>query len=454
MIESVATKKNKVSLSDYDYKRDIENRLLLSQLTSHEYALLEEILFSSIRTSVRKIAKSIDLTEDEALPILQKLSKTGLISFEGDTIVVDKERRKYFETEIEKFDEKFEPGMEFLQQLLKKVPIHVLPHWYAIPRTSNNIFESLIEKYLLTPHIFQRYLLDINFPDPTLAAIAQDLFKAPHFELTTDEIQKKYRLSAEQVQEAMLNLEFHFICTFVYRKHDDKWQEVVTPFHEWKEYLSFLKETTPTCISETKKIQRYRPSDFSFVDDMTAILAHAKKEPTFLDQKNGSVKLATPTPDDHYVKRLILKIEQVELARLDGRKFSITEAGLEWLDLRSENKALYLYRHSSNINSASLNEKSIREIEKSILRILHSGWVRFSDFIRGVYVPIREGQSVALRKTGKHWKYQRPVYTPEELILIQTVVLEHLFEAGVIALGTFEGEVCLSVTPFGQSLFG
>ena len=99
-------------------------------------------------------------------------------------------------------------------------------------------------------------------------------------------------------------------------------------------------------------------------------------------------------------------------------------------------------------------EKIIREVEKSILRIVNLEWVLFSDFMKGVYAPVSEGQSVALKKTGKSWKYQRPTYTPGDIKLIEMVVLEHLFEAGVTALGSLNGELCISVTPFGQSLFG
>jgi hypothetical protein len=133
MIELTQLKKNKITLSDYNYRRDIENRLLLASFTVFEIAVLEEILYSPIKAPIRKIAKNIEKTEEEIVPILEKLSKTGLLVIEGDSIVVDKETRKYFETEIEKFEADFCPGMEFLQNVLKKVPIHVLPIWYSIP---------------------------------------------------------------------------------------------------------------------------------------------------------------------------------------------------------------------------------------------------------------------------------------------------------------------------------
>lgn len=449
-LELTATRKHKVSLLDYDYKQDVKARLLLSHFTVLDYAVLEEILFSPIRTSIRKIGKNLDLSEEDLTPILQKIASMDLISFEEDTIVVDKERRKYFETELEKFGDDFQPGMDFLQQLLKKVPIHILPHWYAIPRTSNHIFNSLIEKYLLTPQLFQRHLLDLNFSDPVLTAIAQDIFKAPGFEISARELQKKYSLSPQQFQEAILYLEFHFICTIKYRKQGNGWDTIVTPFYEWKEHLTFLKETATPTINDPKKIERLRPTDFAFVEDITTVLTQAKKQ---------SFKLSSFIANDLYLKRVHTKIETSGFARLEDGKLSLTDIGREWLDLRLENKALYLYRlpvgqlHSA-FPLSPLYEKVVREMEKSILRVLDSGWVRFSDFLKGTYVQIREGQAVTLRKTGKHWRYQRPTYTPEEAEFLKAVITSHLFEAGLTAVGSMNGEVCFCITPLGQSLFG
>ena len=146
----------------------------MAQFTSTDLEVLEEILYSSIQIPVEKLCKNTDRSLEEVLPTLQKFAKAGLLVLQKDTITVDKEMRKYFEFQIEKFDEDFKPGMDFLQSLLKKPPIHVLPIWYSIPRTSNNIFDSLVEKYLQTPQIFQRYIMELNFGEPVLKNIIQD----------------------------------------------------------------------------------------------------------------------------------------------------------------------------------------------------------------------------------------------------------------------------------------
>jgi len=459
MIELTAVKKNKITLSDYNYRRDIENRLLMADFTTFEVAVLEEILYSPIRAPIRKMAKNLDKSEEELLPVLQKLSKTGLLIIEGDSIVVDKETRKYFETEIEKFESDFIPGMEFLQNLLKKVPIHVLPIWYSIPRTSNNIFDSLVEKYLLTPLIFQRYLIELNFGDPVLSAMAQDVLRSPELSVPAKELRAKYEISREKFEENMLILELHFVCCLGYQKVNDVWQERVTPFHEWREYLAFLKRTTTAAIADPSKIQRFRPHDFSFVEDMTAVLQLIKKQPTPLNPKGYAAlaaRLQEVPPSPQYLDQIVHKLQLLKLAEVVDGKLGAAEPAAEWLEMRLENRALYLYRHPLNKiqTMEQTPEKIIREAEKSIMRVLHTGWVLFEEFNKGVIVPLGDHTSATLKKCGKDWKYALPEYSPQERALLHAVIFEWLFEAGITATASYQGQECFTVTPFGQSLFG
>lgn len=477
MAELNPIRKNKISLEDYDYKQDIENRLLMGQFSSHDLEILEEILYSSIKIPIRKLSKNTDLDEEEILPILKKLSKTGLFAFEEDSIVVDKEMRKYFENQILKFDPDFKPGMEFLQSLLRKAPIHVLPTWYSIPRTSNNIFDSLVEKYLLTPQIFQRYLMELHFNDIVLSKIIQDVYSAPHLKISARELMKKYEISHEQFEEYLLLLEFNFACCLGYEKIDDTWQEIATPFYEWREYAAFLSNTMTQPLSHSHKVIRFRPEDFSFIHDITHLLTMVKKQPLaltsdnkerFLPSKTHLSTLAAkmggfdenePTFFD-YIDRLISKMRQLKLADIvDGRLYALESAN-DFLDTRLENRATFLHRHplnrlrSPHIPADLITDRALREAEKSILRVLHTGWVYFDDFIQGVIVPLSEESTVLLKRQGKTWKYTLPTYTEEELALIKATVLDWLFEIGVTAVGVHNGKECFCVTPYGQTLFG
>jgi hypothetical protein len=280
MLELSPARKNKVNLADYPCQQDIENRILMSDFSTLDVQVLEAILYSPLKISQKKLARSLECEEKELLVSLKKLSSTGFLSLQDDAILVDKEKRKYFESQIHRFDPDFKPDMEFLQSILRKVPIHLLPTWYSIPRTSNNIFESIVEKYLLTPHIYQRYLQELNLGDPTLNGIIQDLFQSPDFKISSTDLIAKYNLKRRDFEEMMLILEFNFVCCVCYEKEEDHWVEVVTPFHEWREYLRFLKRTeAPTFELETDQddfaFLKQTPSELSLEDRALYLYRHA-----------------------------------------------------------------------------------------------------------------------------------------------------------------------------------
>jgi hypothetical protein len=476
LMELNPVRKNKISLTDYEYQKDIENRLLMSQFSSLDLEVLEEILYSSLTVSIKKLAKNLEIEEARVLPALEKLSKTGLLTFDKDTVIVDKEMRKYFEVQIQKFDEDFVPGMDFLQSLLRKVPIHILPTWYSIPRTSNNIFESLIEKYLLTPQIFQRYLMELNFTDPVMKGIIDDVYQSENLEISAEHLIQKYELSKEQFEEVMLHLEFNFVCCLGYTKIDDQWHEKVTPFHEWREYVMFLKNSEVSSVAAPNQIIKKRPHEYSFVQDMAVILEKAKKQPIALErtedgflipQRKILSSMLSAFSDIHfeaseiekYVDSLIAKMKLIKLADVSEKTLSITDRGLEWLEMRLESRAMFLYRHPLNQPSdlgdakSVLTEKSLREAEKSIVRALGKDWVFFDDFFSGVCVPLHEEGMISLKRVGRSWKYALPEYSPSEKFFIEKVVLQWLFEAGIVQVGTLDGRDCFKVTSIGHSLF-
>ncbi len=476
LLEAASIRKNKISLTDYNYQKDIENRLLMAYFTTADLEVLEEILYSSIQIPIQKLAKSLSITEEDLLPILQKLSKTSLFSFKGDDILVDKEMRKYFEFQIEKFNEDFKPGMEFLQSLLKKTPIHVLPIWYSIPRTSNNIFDSLVEKYLETPQIFQRYIIELNLGEPILKNIIQDVFNSENFEISSLELMQKYNISRDLFEEYLLHLEFSFVCCLGYRKIDNIWEEKVTPFHEWKEYLQFLKNTEVTPIENIEDIILKRPSEYSFVQDLTIIIEEVKKKPILLEKTKNNLLIPSenilnsllplfpalskdPSIYKPYIHYLIAKLLLVRLCTLSQDSLHTTDTTEDWLSSRLDSQSLYFYRHPRNhildkdVIPANHSEKALREAEKSISRVLHKGWILFDDFFKGILAPLREEHSIMLKKVGGAWEYTLPKYSKEDARFLKATVLQWLFEAGIVQVGTIYGKDCFRVTTLGQTLF-
>lgn len=481
MVGTRTHKKNKVNLEDYDYRGDIQNRLLLSHFTSSDLEILEEIIYSPPQFSVSSLAEKVAKTDEQVFETLTKLSDSKLFKVKGKAVVIDKEMRKYFEVQMNKFEENFSPGMEFLQSLLKKVPIHILPDWYPIPRTSNNIFTALIEKYLETPQKFQRYLAELSFGDKTLDGIVKDLFNSPNQRIYSKEVCKRYNLTEEEFERCMLHLEFNFVGFLIFEKKEGGWSGVITPFQEWKDYLQFLRRSEPPKVKATHEIKMTRPSDFSFVEDMSTFLTLASNIDFFvkIDNKENWVPeksiiplllekcgwgfLETEESKESfklYVNRVIQKLLLLKLVRIEKSQIFPCQEAKEWLKTSVEKRALNTYKMTINRYSFSefpqeiCTERNIHEIEKSVVRIAHSDWVLWDDFLKSLTVPISESSKMTLTKTGRCWKYTHPEYSEAEILLIQKITFEWLFEGGVVSTGRYRGHPCLRITPFGRSMFG
>jgi hypothetical protein len=459
-------KKNKVDLAEYDYRKDIENRLLMATFTSLEVDVLREILNNSLQFTIRQLQDSLEVETFSIIEALNKITRTKLIRMNGSVVFVDKEMRKYYELQILKFDDGFELGMEFLQGLLSKVPIHVLPLWYNITRLNDNIFCSIVEKYLLTPKIYERHLIEAALENEMFARIYQDVCNSPALEVSAKEIMEKYSLSHERFEEYMLLLEYNFICCLSYRRKGESWEEVVTPFVEWKEYLLFLTHNTSKTIQDASTIVRAHPDDFGFAQDMTAVL-QALPLPIERKENEKDFTLSNPTgisvlprfqslpaPETHF-KNVICQIISLNLADVKGSNLCIKSEGKQWLKMSLQDQALLLYRHSvQSVSTAEMTDKDMREVERGLKKIARSGWIYLDDFIRGFTAPIGTLEHVTLRNRGKKWKYMLPFYADHERKIIEKTLEGRLFQAGMIAMGIHMDKKCFMVTPFGRMSLG
>lgn len=474
MLELNLYRKNKVNLEDYDYQTDIKNRVMMARFTEVDVAVLEEILYSPIKFPIKRLLDDLELSSEEGMASIDKLSETGLFQIKDDQIEVSKEMRKYFEAQMQKFDEDFQPGMEFLQSLLKKVPIHVLPIWYPIPRTSNNIFDSLVEKYLLTPQTFRRYLTELNFADETATKIINDVFESENFEVEARVLMDKYELTQEAFEEIMLHLEFNFVCSLIYRKSKGKCLEIVTPFYEWKEYLIFIKNSALKTITE--EVDPLRKDELAFAKDLSAILSMLNKEPlnlrlqderwifdkTELSKLTHKLDAIDTTRDDctSYFSTLIHKLLFLKLARVENSKLIGSEDGVfDYLSMPIEKRSLNTYKHTiihypyNEFPQYISSERNIHEIEKSLKRAIGRGWVYFDEFLAGLIVSISDDSKVTLKKKGRSWQYTLPSYTNDEKRFIEMIIMDWLFEAGLVMRATVNKRRCFKVTTLGESLF-
>lgn len=479
MIELHPVKKNKVNLTDYDFRQDIRCRLFFSSITKEEMEVLEEILFSPLKFPIKDISRNLEMSMDVVKKILEKITSLSLISIENDHVLVNKELRKYFDGEIQKFDERFVPGMEYIQSLLKKVPIQVLPTWYLIPRTSDNIFDSLVEKIFNTPQIYQRHLHETRPVDGVQAKIYDRLFQSTELKIYLSDLQdlcEQYQVSVEELHEIILELEFNFIACLGYEIQDDVFVEVLTPFYEWKEFLTFSKNHELKSIPSLKGLDQFRAFEYAFSKDLETVLQVASKKEIkietsltkkFLDPKSAQliIKELDAFTDENANETLLYLLQLIEKSILTGL-CKIEQSRLvplpffkEWVGYDEERKAHYIYKHPNNrvLNPNCpqdlLQEKNIREIEKSLSKASRSDWIYFDHFLKGCIAPIGDHGKIELKKTGKSWRYALPDYSEKEKLFIQIALLEWLFESGIVQTGIHQFRPCFKLTTLGKKIF-
>lgn len=450
MLSSMQQRKAKITLADYSYRQDIENRILMAQLSVFEVNVLQEIIHHSLKISVEQLAKELNIAVDSLIPILDKLSATKLFKRAQLTLFVDKDMRKYIEFQLEKFNDYFEPDLEFLQNVLNQVPIHVLPLWYAIPRSSNNIFGSIIEKYFSTPKIYLQYLSELQFDNPILNSIIQDVYQPPHFKVKAADLMAKYELTRECFEEYLLLLEYHFACCLSYNQIDDSWQEVVTPFAELQEFLKFESQAKSHSIKGA--VEKTHEAEFSFIEDLTTLVKACQTKKVKPEEVKG---LKAKTLEQ--VKKVVEKLVAVQFVNQspNGQILS-TAKGKTWISKTLHEKVSNLSADPLNTLSnmddfAKLwNVRNLYLIEKKLRKFAPHEWISLDRFISGFIAPLGDKEPVTLKKKGKKWKYEVPVYSDLEKEFIQAVILERLAELGIVNLGMHKGKSVFCLTAFGS----
>jgi hypothetical protein len=447
-MSSIQIRKNKVNLSEYNYQRDVQHRLFLSQASMTEIEIMDEIINSSLQFPICHLHEIATHPKNQFLDILKKLVDIRLIKIQNDSIIVDKEMRKYYEGQLTKFRDDFVPGIDYLRYLLDQVPISILPSWYIIPRTTDNIFQAIVEKCLITPKVYERYLEELQFDNPTLSLMYNEVFNASDFVVSAKELMQKFQMTHAEFEENMLLLEYHFVCCLSYRKHADRWEEIVTPFYEWREYLKFRRDTFPQSMSEPKNIQRRHPNDFGFIEDMFILLKSASKNPISIKNSKDNLSfdfkqipqwLKNEKMNADYAQRLLEVILELDLAIIKNNQLCLLSQAALWMD-------------KSLIDKASSFMHYVLFVEKSLSRIKKCSWIYLDDFMKGFVACNGSKEPIILKHKGKKWKYELPSYNAHEMQTFEEILYDRLFEAGVLAVGVHQGKKCIKLTEYGHNI--
>jgi|GEM_PF-3150523 len=416
-------RKNKVSLSDFNYLKEIETRLFFARLSAKEIAILRELADDSLKIDLPEFAKRTKTAPKTLQTFLKKLEGVKFLKIEGDSLIIDKEQRKISESFLVKFDEDFEPGMEYLKGLLSKIPPIIQTQWYHLPRNADNIFQNLIDNTFLTPKIYAQYIDQLEYDHPLLKTIVKDLYASPDLSLSAIKVMQKHKLTEEQFHELVLLLEYNLVACLSYQPNEEGWDEMITPFAEWRTFQHFLKKTAPKPI--TGKVKKFREEDFAFVLDLSQLLEKVIKAP------------AASKSADPYTQEMLDRLLFLHLVKEEGGKLIAKESAHNWLKKSIGDRALSMSRHPT-------------AVEKGLHRVLRSGWVYVDDFLNGFFGVLGSKEKLSLKNRGKKWGYFLPEYTDEEKAVIRKTLTERLFEAGFVALGEHQGKQCFCVTNFGR----
>lgn len=474
-IQSTPTqRKLKVSLEDYDYSRDVSGLDFLAQISASDLVIFEEILLGSIKRPIHSLCADLGISQPELHAAIERLAPSGLFKFESEALILDKERRKYYELNIERLGENFSPDLEFVRGLLKQVPIHSLPIWYLLPRNVSDIFESLTEKYFLTPAVYERHLAAAPLENPLLSEVAKRLLNSPNFKLEVSALCKDFGLTPEAFYKLCIELELNFICFLVFEEEEGLFVPKLTLLKEYTDYLEKKQKLLPKS-SKPLPIKELRPIEFAFVKDMSEVAQLAKSHGLELLADGNLTKesiqiisrslekipeLSPSTLDEQaaYFNRLVKRLTTLDILAIKDGELVAGSSEARWGELSLDDQGFCLLSRlrEARAEACGFQEKSAREAEKATAQAIGHGWISFEDFMEGAIIPLRPEIDVRITRQGRRWHYALPSYTEAEVSLMKKTLFEGLFEAGIVALGTHQEtkKIYFKVTPFGEAMFG
>lgn len=462
--------KIRVQLEDYKFDLDLKQRLLLKNLTILEIDLLKIIINNSLIISLDELTTLVKIPLENLTTTLNKLLTLNLFTIDKEKIFVNKEIRKFLEIQLERFENDFQPDLDYFLKLIRHIPIEVLINWFNISKTSDDIIQSLIENYFLTPDLFKKYLISLSFEEHILNHIAQSIFENNSLSIEISFLLENFQIDRESLEKNIIVLEFLKICCLQYVQVENGWKEILVPFHEWKNYLLSCKNRTFQSIERISEIDVIYSSTFGFVKDLDEVIKYlvtSNVEIAITDKKYFFIdpKVITKIEPLHlknnpyYHHELITKLLDLKLAALTDTYLSQTDNVSSWFSKSTQEKAMTLYfltiyYYRKKNAETSFTDRDIREIEKSLKSIIGKDWVYLDDFIQSLMVPIGKTDKNILQKKGGLWNYCVPKYGEKEFIFIQEIIEKHLFYSGILTMGYHNNKKCISMTPFGSLSLG
>lgn len=453
MKTATQTRTTRIQLEDYDYQQDIADRLLLSELGGKEIEILDEILNSSVCFSLASLVEAVESSESLVKRTLEQFQGHQLLTLDGDKITVNKERRKAFDVLNGRFQEEFRPNLDYIQSLLRHLPIHILPSWYLLHRGCENIFDSALERLLPNPREYQRHLDDTAEANPLYGEILQKVLSQPYC-VPAHEIQSHFHLSPEAYQEVVLNLEYGFIACSGFRLNHGEWTEVLTPLHEWTQYRrEQLRRLGDMELSASHTPSSIRPGPFGFAQDLHALaVAGLERGEVFLEEE-------LPNLSKRYSTQIEAALASLRILHNEQGQLTCTDRTKDWILLSPAERCQQIsschrgrYRTAQKSHEILHTDRDLVEIGRILAFLPLDHWVPLTTVTRLLEVSLGNTEGVRLEKKGRRWDFSWPEYSDLNLQWIEQVLCEWAYEVGYVDLAQENGQQWLRLTAHGQQL--
>lgn len=451
----VLKKKHQVNIMDYDYLRDVNNRIFLSSLSTFDVFVLDAILYSPLHTSLEALKEYLlnqdkSVNEKQLQATLAKLQKIHLLTITSDNMIqVNKELRKYFEINIQRFEQKDVPGISLVKELFRLLPTHLLMQWYDVSNFSNNIFSSIIERYLSQAHFYMTHLTNVQGDNFLYKKILDIVFSAPDFCVNLSFLQEELGLSEQDLQASLLHLEYNLACVLSYRQSSqNSYIAIVTPFAEWRKYLF------ATSCQPMKELQEPPQENSStYLKDFSDFVSEASR-----GQCLDKVQQLSHSGDLALLPSHVKVAQRLGLIKIEENTIQLTRSGALWSEKELAEKQTLLFQHMhfcclNNSEWHSIYINSTFEITKKVLLTLPASiWFSLSELINSIVPLCKRGSSATLVREHQQWQYTLPNY-PESFYKFLTLMIKlHFFHSGMIKTAVMNHQEIFCVTPLGKKI--
>src|SRR3990167_3072103 len=428
MQHSQIKKVKKVELDDYDVAGDIRSRLVLSDLTKDEVTFIEELLYLPLKVSfdtLRSLCHAPCFDET-----MKKLQAEWLLYLHDGVVYIDKERRKYFEIQIERFVEDFTPSLSYLQDLLRLQELDTLLSWHHIPRTASNIFEALLAKHFSTPTHYERHLKEYFYQEGM--GSLYELLEDGGWDLPARNIAEMMGLGEVDLQKLLIQLEWNLIGISYFALEEDRYEQRFSFFEEYKKFTSTFQR------HECRPKKEAMEEDYAYVHELTKALE----------------SLSTENIGQEHLDRLAL----FGFIKEAPGGYRCTTIGKEWLGLDIEQRSHILFKHPKS--TAHLESKwpdysketNLIAIQKCLAMLSNTSWYDLSSFMNASYIPLLDENAVTLKKVRGEYTYPIANYDDREKVFVREVVCEWLYQSGITDVQLSDSEHYIRLTKLGCSI--